>query len=51
MPPHAVDVLVGKRISERRRDLGIGQSRLAAGIEVTFQQLPKDERAGDRVSA
>lgn len=49
--PHPIDVRVGKRIRARRRDLGISQSRLAAGIGVTFQQLQKYERAGNRVSA
>ena len=48
--PHHLDVEIGRRIRERRRDLGLSQSQLAAAIGVTFQQVQKYERGANRVS-
>ena len=49
--PDPVDVYVGKRVRERRTELGMSQERLAAELGVTFQQVQKYERAANRISA
>jgi transcriptional regulator with XRE-family HTH domain len=49
--PSPIDVHVGLRIKLRRKELRISQERLADRIGVTFQQVQKYERAGNRVSA
>ncbi len=49
--PQAVDVFVGARIAERRRQLGLSQSDLARALSITFQQVQKYERGVNRVSA
>ncbi len=49
--PKPVDVYVGARIRARRRVLGLSQERLAAELELTFQQVQKYERGANRVSA
>ena len=49
--PHPVDVLVGRRARERRTLEGMSQSAVAAKLGVTFQQVQKYERGGNRFSA
>ena len=49
--PNPVDVYVGKRIRLRRRILGITQQEFAKKVGITFQQLQKYEKAGNRVGA
>ena len=49
--PHPVDVHVGRRVRERRIELGISQEKLAAELGLTFQQVQKYERAANRISA
>jgi len=49
--PSPIDVHVGLRIKLRRKELKISQERLADRIGVTFAQVQKYERAGNRVSA
>jgi transcriptional regulator with XRE-family HTH domain len=49
--PEPVDVYVGQKIAERRHALGLSQSDLGQAIGVTFQQVQKYERGGNRVSA
>lgn len=48
---HDVDVEVGLRIRARRRELSISQETLAEALGVSFQQIQKYERGGNRVSA
>lgn len=48
--PHPVDVHVGARIRERRKQLGISQQTLADQLGLTFQQVQKYERGANRVS-
>ena len=50
-PPDPVDIYVGARIRMRRQEIDISQQALAAGIGVTFQQVQKYERGGNRISA
>jgi transcriptional regulator with XRE-family HTH domain len=49
--PQPIDVLVGARIAERRKSLGLTQTDLARALSVTFQQIQKYERGANRVSA
>ena len=47
---HPTDVHIGRRIRERRIELGMSQSALADVLGITFQQVQKYERGGNRVS-
>ncbi|HLS69394.1 MAG TPA: helix-turn-helix transcriptional regulator [Kiloniellales bacterium] len=47
---HPTDVHIGRRIRERRIALGMSQSALAERLGITFQQVQKYERGGNRVS-
>jgi len=49
--PDSTDVLVGRRIRQRRTLIGMTQERLAAVLGVTFQQVQKYERGTNRISA
>ena len=45
-----VDKHVGRKLKERRLELGISQDELAKNIGITFQQLQKYETGNNRVS-
>ena len=45
------DVHVGKRIRERRIELGLSQEKLAEALGITFQQVQKNERGANRVGS
>jgi transcriptional regulator with XRE-family HTH domain len=47
----ALDVLVGRRVRERRRALGLTMQELAAALGVPYQQLHKYETGANRLSA
>ncbi len=47
----AVDLHVGQRVRARRLELGMSQQELARLIGITFQQLQKNERGVNRLSA
>ena len=49
--PHPIDVHVGARVKLLRVLVGMSQSQLAEAIGLTFQQIQKYERAGNRISA
>lgn len=49
--PNAVDVHVGSRIRLRRTLMGMSQTALAESVGLTFQQIQKYEKGGNRVSA
>jgi len=49
--PDPVDIHVGKRIRERRSNIGMSQDRVADGIGVSFQQVQKYENGANRVGA
>jgi transcriptional regulator with XRE-family HTH domain len=49
--PHPVDRHVGRRVQEKRLDLGLTQTALAKAVGVSFQQVQKYEKGANRVSA
>ena len=49
--PHPVDVYVGERIKEIRKNKGMRQRELGKATGVRFQQIQKYEDALNRVSA
>ncbi|MGJ3263512.1 MAG: helix-turn-helix domain-containing protein [Salinarimonas sp.] len=49
--PNDVDREVGRRIKQRRTDLGFNQQSLAQQIGVSYQQVQKYENGTDRVGA
>lgn len=49
--PTAVDTHVGVQIREKRIAIGISQTSLAQACGITFQQVQKYEKGGNRVSA
>jgi transcriptional regulator with XRE-family HTH domain len=49
--PNPIDVHVGRRIRQRRTLLGMSQEKLAEALGLTFQQVQKYERGGNRVSS
>lgn len=49
--PNPIDVHVGSRIRLRRTLLGLSQEQLGDHLGITFQQVQKYERAGNRISA
>ena len=46
-----VDEYVGRRIHQRRVELGLSQTKLADALGITFQQIQKYEKGINRVSA
>ena len=49
--PNPVDVHVGARLRQRRKLLGMNQTKLGEAIGLTFQQVQKYERGANRISA
>jgi transcriptional regulator with XRE-family HTH domain len=49
--PNETDAFVGRRIRDRRLRLGMSQVHLAEGLGLTFQQVQKYEKGGNRVGA
>lgn len=49
--PHPVDLHVGRRLRQLRRQRGLTQARLAERLDLTFQQIQKYERGANRISA
>jgi transcriptional regulator with XRE-family HTH domain len=49
--PNPIDVHVGARLRLRRTLFGMSQEKLGKAIGLTFQQVQKYERGGNRVSA
>jgi len=46
-----VDGHVGRRVRERRREIGISQDKLGNALKVSFQQVQKYEVGTNRVAA
>lgn len=51
MTKDPIDVLVGQRVRDRRRELKMSQTDLASKVGLSFQQLQKYEKAINRISA
>jgi transcriptional regulator with XRE-family HTH domain len=49
--PNPIDIHVGKRLRERRTMLGLSQQEVGKLLGVTFQQIQKNERGTNRMSA
>ena len=49
--PDPIDVHVGLRLKQRRRQLNISQTMLAEALGVTYPQIQKYECAANRISA
>jgi transcriptional regulator with XRE-family HTH domain len=49
--PTWIDAYIGRRIYQRRTDLGLSQSELARQVGITFQQIQKFEIGLNRVAA
>ncbi len=45
------DKHVGQRIRERRKDLGLNQTKLADGLGISFRQLREYEKGSGRIGA
>jgi len=45
-----LDIIIGKNIRKRRKELGVSQIHLANEIGVSFQQIQKYEKAENRVA-
>ena len=46
-----IDAAVGRRIKQRRKEMGLSQTELADAIGVKFQQVQKYESGANRVAA
>jgi transcriptional regulator with XRE-family HTH domain len=49
--PHPIDIHVGARLRLRRTMLRMSLEKLAAALEITFQQVQKYERGTNRIAA
>lgn len=49
--PNNIDIHVGNRVRQRRTLLGLSQEKLAAALDLTFQQVQKYERGANRIGA
>ena len=49
--PNPIDIHVGKRVKLRRNILHITQQQLAKMVGLTFQQIQKYEKGGNRIGA
>ena len=47
---HYVDMHVGSKLREKRRELGVSQEELANSVGLTFQQVQKYEKGLNRIS-
>ena len=47
---HYVDLHVGVKLREKRREKGISQDELAKAVDLTFQQVQKYEKGLNRIS-
>ncbi len=54
MPPKApteIDQLVGRRVREQRKRVGLSQAKLAQALGITVAQLQKYEQGSNRIGA
>src|ERR1700733_10519362 len=50
-PISEVDIAVGARLRLRRTELALSQQELAAHLQITYQQLQKNEKGINRIGA
>ena len=48
--PHPLDIAMGVRVRQRRKELGLSQSDLGQAVGITFQQVQKYEHGTNRIS-
>ena len=48
--PHPLDIALGVRVRQRRKELGFSQSDLGQAVGITFQQMQKYEHGTTRIS-
>jgi len=48
--PHPLDIALGVRVRQRRKELGLSQSNLGKAVGITFQQVQKYEHGTNRIS-
>jgi transcriptional regulator with XRE-family HTH domain len=48
--PHPLDIALGARVRQRRKELGLSQSDLGKAVGITFQQMQKYEHGTNRIS-
>lgn len=46
-----LDILIGKRLRQRRKDLNVSAARLGAVFDISYQQICKYESGQNRVPA
>ena len=46
-----INTLIGKKLRQKREELGLTQRQVASNLDVTFQQLQKYEKGTNQVSA
>lgn len=49
--PNLIDQYVGSRVKARRNALRFSQSKLAAAVDISFQQIQKYEKGTNRIGA
>lgn len=49
--PDPIDVFVGQRVRDRRKETGLSQTQLGKEIGVTFQQIQKYEKGTNRMGS
>lgn len=49
--PEATDIHIGRRVQERRKQLGLSQEKLGEQLGITFQQVQKYEKGTNRIGA
>ena len=48
--PHPLDIALGARVRQRRKELGLSQDVLGRAVGVTFQQMQKYEHGTNSIS-
>jgi transcriptional regulator with XRE-family HTH domain len=46
-----IDIHVGRRLRQRRNLVGLGQDALAKALDLSFQQIQKNEKGANRIGA
>ncbi len=49
--PDPIDIHVGMRVRARRKQFGMSQSKLGEALNITFQQVQKNEKGTNRIGS